>query len=104
LPVPKFDLIQSLLRLAPDHRRAALSKSADIAGPTGPALRWYLGGEQEPDLTDEVDVDIILAAGRARKPRSSLDTLSDFHQSDKLPDYVYPARHEWLPFNNARGF
>src|SRR5262249_7226080 len=35
LNLRKADLIQSLLRLAPDHRNAALAQAADIPGPCG---------------------------------------------------------------------
>jgi hypothetical protein len=46
--VPPCDLIQALLRLAPDHRQEALLAASGIAGEPGQALRFALGGSGGP--------------------------------------------------------
>jgi hypothetical protein len=60
-----YDQAQSLLRLAPDHRPAALRKAAQLEGEFGEALRYALGDEQARIGPTAA---LWVAAARARDP------------------------------------
>jgi hypothetical protein len=59
------DLILALLRLAPDHRSAALADAHDLEGERGAAIRHALGGPGEPIGATAA---LWVAAARARSP------------------------------------
>lgn len=44
-PIGTLDLVQALLRVAPDHREEALAASAALRGEEGAAVRYALGGD-----------------------------------------------------------
>lgn len=60
------DLVAALLRLSPDHRPEALDLARDLPGEPGRAVRWALGGDEEPP--DGSTSSLWLAARRARAP------------------------------------
>ncbi len=59
------DLILAILRLAPDHRPAALADARDLRGEQGAAIRHALGGDGE---TIGPSNGLWVAAARARAP------------------------------------
>jgi hypothetical protein len=61
----RLDLIQALLRLAPDHRHEALTKAAGLTGETGAAVRHALGAE---GVRVGPTAPLWAAAARARSP------------------------------------
>jgi len=63
--LPLFDLIQGLLRLAPDHRAEALAAAADLPGDAGDAIRHALGAE---GVKIGPTAALWAAAARARSP------------------------------------
>ena len=64
----KVDFIQAILRLAPDHRPAALVQAAAIAGEFGETLRYALGGGALEKISTP---EYWVAALRARDPSGS---------------------------------
>lgn len=60
-----IEQVQALLRLAPDHRKDALSAAKHLAGEFGSALRYALGSDSE-ELGSNVP--LWVAAIRARMP------------------------------------
>jgi hypothetical protein len=63
----KFDLIQALLRLAPEGREAAVLELGKSELQWARAVRWTLTGEGRTGKGD--DSDVWLAAARSRAPR-----------------------------------
>ncbi len=61
----RFDVIQALLRLAPDGREKALHIAAAVPGEVGDALRYALG---QRDVAIGQDAGLWIAAARARDP------------------------------------
>jgi len=85
-----YDLIQALLRLAPDGRSAALSMAAPLEGKAGAAIRFALGGDESIGKHSGLWV----AAARARDPFGTFPELSTQH-GDLGPDAAHPARYSW---------
>ena len=71
------DLLQALLRLAPDHRAAALESARVLPEDWGAAVRYALGG---PPPTEFIESDerfsLWLAAGRSRQAFGPLTDLT----------------------------
>ncbi|WP_254507506.1 DUF6493 family protein [Anatilimnocola floriformis] len=71
------DLLQALIRLAPDHRAAALESARDLPDDWGAAVRYALGG---PPPTEFIESDerfsLWLAAGRSRQAFGPLTDLA----------------------------
>ena len=80
-PVP-VDLVQALLRLAPDNRHEALARAQDIRGPLGRPVRWALGSGTDayrsPEHSEDAAIEHALwvAAGRARQVSGDLAWLA----------------------------
>jgi hypothetical protein len=71
-----LDRALALLRLAPDHRPAALQEAETVEGEFGDALRYALGGEVESiGRTDA----LWIAAARARAPFADDDRVEARH-------------------------
>ena len=96
---PQLDLIQGLLRLAPDGREEALSAAADLPGKAGVVVRWALGGQEAPS-TEWAGA--WLAAGRGRTPRGVIEPLVLTGLSDEVPDGITPARYRWVAHGEKR--
>lgn len=90
------DVMQGLLRLAPDYRAEALEKAAPLHGLPGRLTRWALGSPEGPDSPDKRDYDLWIAAGRARSPRESLrQAYEAISMEDPHPDSLEPASFFW---------
>jgi hypothetical protein len=87
----EHDLIQGLLRLAPDHRAGVLARVANLPGQCASAFRFALGGPLE-DLS--LPALVLVAAGRARTPFADLTELSSLADVDG-PDAFTPATYSW---------
>jgi hypothetical protein len=91
----EYDMVQALLRLAPDGRSAALTSASSLAGDIGRMFRWALGGDESPDESDARHASLWLAAGRARQPRAELRELETLGIPANLPDAIAAARYVW---------
>ena len=90
------DLVQAVLRLAPDGRDQALARLAELDGEWLPALRWALGGDSGPDAQSRKQAALWIAAGRARAPQADLSgSLAPLGVSLDWPDVLRPARYQW---------
>ncbi len=80
-----FDLIQAMLRLAPDHRLEALKQAAGLTGAAGNAVRFALGGEAK----EKLNASLLAGAARARDPFAPFPPLfimrKDLRPTIKLP-------------------
>ena len=81
----RLDLIGGLLRLAPDFRREALERAANLPSPYRRIVQYALGGDEHPTKEDSDRADLWLAAGRARQPRGDVNELYVVDLSDKEP-------------------
>ncbi len=102
IEIPKLDLIQALLRLAPDHRYGALSDANSIGHDYGRAIRWALGGEEGPAKKDKGAAEIWLAAGRCRTAKGSLAELGKLGLDYSDPDGIESAIYQWRPYRVVR--
>jgi hypothetical protein len=66
------DLLQALLRLAPDGRGEALALAGDLRGEWAAAVRWALGGDARSGRAGQEAGALWIAAGRARAPHADL--------------------------------
>jgi hypothetical protein len=87
----RFDLINALLRLAPDFRAEALTSAADLPEPPGRIVRYALGGDERPTASDRDLADEWLAAARARDPRGLLEELQVLGFGDREPNVITPV-------------
>jgi hypothetical protein len=91
LPVGTADLIQALLRLAPDGRSVALGDAGELRGQPGRAIRWALGGDEGSTAGEPA---VWLAAGRCRNPRGQLKELAELDRTED--DYaLHPPSYIW---------
>ncbi|MGH1364308.1 MAG: DUF6493 family protein [Calditrichia bacterium] len=94
--IPRYDLLQALLRIAPDNRDSALINAQEIDGGIGRALRWALGGKEGPNSRDRLLRDVWLVADRARNPLGdSTIELANLGVKKCLPDVLVPAGYSW---------
>ncbi len=94
---PVADVIQALLRLAPDNRTRALADARELAGDVGRAVRWALGGDDGPVPEDRDWFAVWLAAGRARNPYGELKELASLLPNGDAALAIYPAKYDWQP-------
>ena len=85
----KVDFIQSLLRLAPDHRSEALATASACDGEPGEALRFALGDQAPQNI---INPEYWVAAFRARSPHGVSEELRKFIP-DHCPDGAVPAAY-----------
>jgi hypothetical protein len=97
-----FDLIQALLRLAPDDRPKALAAATELPGHVGRVVRWALGGQERPNRDDSSHTALWLAAGRARCPTGALDELPMLKIASDQPDAPLPACYAWKSMQSHR--
>ena len=92
----RYDITQSLLRIAPDRREQALALRSNIPGPINKLVCWALGADEEPSSKDKNEYELWVAAGRARSPQKSLvEAYKIFRVKDNLPDSALPATYTW---------
>jgi hypothetical protein len=91
----RHDLIQALLRVAPDARDEAHDEARSLTGPHGRAVRWALGGDEGPEQGD--DAALWTAAGRCRTPGDRLGELIDAGLGIDAHDGAIPASYDWSP-------
>ena len=90
------DLLQALLRLAPDGRGEALALAGDLRGEWAAAVRWALGGDATPDVQGRRQAALWIAAGRARAPHADLSgPLAALGLRIDWPDVLRPASYQW---------
>jgi hypothetical protein len=96
-----LDRALALLRLAPDHRLAALREAETLEGEFGEALRYALGGVLESIGGTDT---LWIAAARARAPFADDDDVEARHPS-RGPDAGRAARFRLSPGRHgiARG-
>lgn len=97
IPPPVADLIQALLRLAPDRREVALREAKTLADVSGRAVRWALGGSEGPTAKDAAQFPLWLAAGRARNPGGALEELQPVVPKKEAEFALLPPVYSWLP-------
>jgi len=85
--LPTHDAHLALLRLAPDHRAAALGAAADFPGELGAALRYALGGDEAIGPTAA----LWIAASRARNPYAE-DPAVEARHPQRGPDATCSCR------------
>ncbi len=95
LEPPKVDLIQSLLRLAPEGREAALEQAKSLKTPYREAVVWALGGTANFSTAKKIP-DVWLAAGRCRDPEISLVGEEWAEKLPPGPDVLQPAAYRWV--------
>ncbi len=91
-----FDLIQALLRLAPDFRKQALADARSLQGEGGAAVRFALGGEERVGR----QAGLWIAAARARDPWGIFPELESVH-GNLGPDGAIPATIKKMPWQKA---
>ncbi len=89
-----LDLVQSLLRLAPDGRESAASKLAGGKTQLLRVVRWALTGEGGFKKGD--DPDLWLAAARGRHPHQVFDVPGLKGDQFFGPDGAGPAIYDWI--------
>ncbi len=107
------DLVQALLRLAPDHRREAREAAGRrLSGFDRDLIDFALGGERRPRIAPRTAA-VWLAAARCRSPDGSLRPLLDGATRRPLakaalrfvasgPDALEPARYSWRATTTSR--
>jgi hypothetical protein len=88
---PHYDAILALLRLAPDHRAAALKRIGKLKGELADVARYALGGEK-PKIGKTAAV--WVAAARARDPLAD-DPLVEKRFPGLGPGGGTAARYHW---------
>jgi hypothetical protein len=101
--IPVSDLIQALLRLAPDGRELALADAKDLPGDAGRAVRWALGGAEGPKADDKRSFAMWLAAAQARNPDGELKELADIVEANEREMALWPPTYIWTPFQAHGG-
>jgi hypothetical protein len=89
--LPHMDLIQAMLRLAPEHRAEALRSASAMSGESGAALRFALGGDEAIGK----DAALWIAAARARSPQHDFEELARAFGSNLGPDAALPATYKF---------
>lgn len=91
----RFDMIQALLRLAPDGRVESLTGAGTVKGEIGAALVYALGGDKPVTGNDAA---LWIAAARSRNPHGD-DRAIESRFSNMGPDAGIAARVtlKWVP-------
>ena len=90
----KLDVVQALLRLAPDGREAAAEVLPAGDEPYVRVARWVLTGAGNAEAKD--DPDLWLAAARARCPRETAAVPGLDADGLVGPDGMEPATYGWI--------
>lgn len=99
VPIEQLDLSYSLIRLAPDHRSAALGRCGELSGHLGRLAIFALGGEECPSPDDRAQHAVWIAAARARNPAADWSAaFVPLNLEDQWPDALRPAVYSWRAF------
>lgn len=98
----KYDLMQALLRLAPDGRAGAAAKLPGGKTAWERILRWVLTGEGAAQKGD--DPDLWLAAFRARAPRAPMAVKGLENVEMPGPDGVVSAAYRLMTLEEMAAF
>lgn len=91
-----MDFRLSLLRLAPDNRAEALTKTETLSGDVGRLARFALGGNEAPKRGDRKHYASWLTAARARDPLADWsEAFEPLDIDDPWPGGMVPAFHRW---------
>lgn len=101
IEVPQEELLQSLLRLAPDHREAARQRIEAVDCRRRDALVWALGGSARPDMTHG-SAALWGAAARCRDPHVDLREEAWAQALPPGPDARQPATYRWSALTGKR--
>ena len=94
--VDSMDFRLSLLRLAPDHRRAALDRATTLAEPLRRIVSFALGGDEFPTKADRGSHEAWIIAARCRGPHQNWrETFAPLELEDSWPGGLAPARYIW---------
>lgn len=90
------DLLQALLRLAPDGRIQALPQAMAFQQAWAAPLRWALGDDDALSQISRKHAALWLAAGRARMPQGDLrGALKALKLPLDWPDVLQSAQYHW---------
>lgn len=94
--VDGMDFRLSLLRLAPDHRRQALTKAEALPQGLRRIVAFALGGDMSPAKADRKSHAAWITAARCRAPfKDWSDAFAVLDLKDEQPDGLRPASYEW---------
>ncbi len=95
VPILKTDAVLGMLRLAPDHRAAALQTAAEISHPWMASLRWALGEPCAPPKIEGDQADFWIAAANARGDDESFAALRAAGLDGAGPDGSLRSAYQW---------
>jgi hypothetical protein len=93
----RLDIIQALLRLAPDRRSDALGAGQELSHPCAGALRWALGADEAPPKLDAESEPVWLAAARARVPRGHVPGTENWTWTGRMAGLASGRESSLLP-------
>ncbi len=94
-PLMRSDVVLALLRLAPDHRPAALADAASLEHPWEAPLRWALGDcSVSPRIAGD-GADVWIAAANARLDEAAFAAIAEAGAPRCGPSGSAPARYSW---------
>ena len=96
LKTDREDFCLSLLRLAPDNRAQALSKTKNLPKTIKRIVQFALGGEAIIKSSDKSDYELWISAARCRDPQKGWNELfNPIGIKDTWPDSVNKAEYSW---------
>ena len=99
--VPEVELSQSLLRLAPDGRPAALERAREIECPLCEVIVWVLGGTVDAAAAKRAPA-VWIAASRCRDPEIVLEGGGWSKGLPTGPEVLQPAVYRWKALKGTR--
>ena len=99
--VPEVELSQSLLRLAPDGRPAALERAREIECPLCEVIVWVLGGTVDAAAAKRTPA-VWIAASRCRDPEIVLEGGGWSKGLPTGPEVLQPAVYRWKALKGTR--
>ncbi|HWB00880.1 MAG TPA: DUF6493 family protein [Pirellulales bacterium] len=98
IPILHSDVVLAALRLAPDHRAAALAATAKMDHPWMDALRWALGQTTASPKINVEQADLWIAAANARGDDESFSLLRAAGLDGAGPDGSVLSTHRWQAY------
>lgn len=104
------DLERSCLRLAPEHRTAALKTALQLKAPYQALAMVALGGDENTTIDPALPAPVWIAALRTRDPWGDVSELLSPEERSlitaeiaKLPDVIYPCDYKWTAGERLAG-